>query len=406
MNQLALLNGGIAPGHCQLAQPRVNEFEYNKIALDFDPAVIPGGQLRCGVRGRWRMSYLMEYTFQGGSLKRTIAVCGWAGSSYVGGNPSQSWLNGNSPDVHTIDHEMGHAFGLMHSHLLDCGTSAIVGSNCTVVEYGDQFDSMGTPQTASPDYNAFQKERLGWLNYGSSPSITTVQSTGVYTIGPYELDGSGPNALKILKSTDPATGAKTWYYIEARQPVGFDAFLATATYYTQNETTGVLFHTGTDGDANSSDVLDMTPATPLALGWYDASLAAGQTFQDAAAGVTITPTAVSSTGATVEITIAATTPAPVTTSLTTNQSNYLPGQSVAMTVTMLSGISPVAGTSTTVTVTPPSGKAASLSGTTGSNGSAVLTYKLAKRATAGVYQVQVGKTGSNAASAKASFTVQ
>ena len=49
-------------------------------------------------------------------------ACGWAGSSYVGGNPSQSWINGNL-DVHTRDHELGHAFGLWHSHSLDCGTS-------------------------------------------------------------------------------------------------------------------------------------------------------------------------------------------------------------------------------------------------------------------------------------------
>lgn len=229
-------------------------------------------------------------------------ACGFAGSSYVGGSPSQSWINGNNLDFHVLDHELGHAFGLWHAHSLDCGTSATICSNGTVVEYGDLLDTMGTPQTASPDYNAFQKERLGWLNYGASPSITTVTSSGTYTITPYE-QGSGPNALKILKSTDSTTGAKTWYYIETRRAAGFDAFLSNPAYYTQNETTGVLFHIGTDGDANSSELLDMTPATPTTSGWWDPSLASGQSFMDSTAGVTFTPTSVSSTGATVQITL-------------------------------------------------------------------------------------------------------
>ena len=229
-------------------------------------------------------------------------ACGFAGSSNVGGNPSQSWINGNTLDFHILDHELGHAFGLWHAHSLDCGASATICSGGTVVEYGDRLDTMGTPQTASPDYNAFQKERLGWLNSGSSPAITTVTSSGTYTITPYE-QGPGPNALKILKSTDPTTGAKTWYYIEARQAVGFDAFLTNSIYYTQNETTGVLFHIGTDTDPNSSQLLDMTPATPTTSGWWDPSLIVGQSFTDSAAGISITPTAVSGTGATVQITV-------------------------------------------------------------------------------------------------------
>jgi hypothetical protein len=447
-------------------------------------------------------------------------VCGWAGSSYVGGKPSQSWINDNNLDIHVIDHELGHAFGLWHSHLLDCGTNATIGSSCTVVEYGDLLDVMGTVQTASPHHNAFQKERLGWLNYGVSPSIQTVQTTGTYTINPYEVGGPGPNALKILESTDPTTGAKTWYYLEARKSIGFDAFLANSTYYTQNETTGVLFHTGTDGDGNSSDLLDMTPVSPTSSGWFDPSLVVGQSFQDSTAGVTITPTSVSSTGATVQITmngsacteadpsvsvspsqsqsvtagtlvnfavsvkdndssscapatfnlgdalpsgwsagwntgalslspgksgsatLTVTSPlgtpdgsynvgvnatnasattysgsttvadvismAPLSVSLTTNQSSYLPGQTVTVKVTMLYGTSPDVGASVTVTVTPPSARSTTLSGTTGSNGVASLTYKLSRHAAAGTYQVQfvTTVTGAGSVAASTSFTVQ
>jgi hypothetical protein len=246
------------------------------------------------------------------------------------------------------------------------------------------------------------------LNSGSSPTITTVTSSGTYTIAPYE-QGSGPNALKILKSTDSTTGAKTWYYIEARQGIGFDSFLSTfvscPTCYTQNETTGVLFHIGTDGDGNTGDLLDMTPATLSYYFWFDPSLAVGQSFQDATAGVSITPTAVGSTGATVQITIdGSPAPGPLTTSVTTNQSTYLPGQTVAMTVTVDSGTSPVAGIGVTATVKNPNGTSTTLKGTTGSAGTASLSYNLSRHAHVGTYQI--GATTASSPVADAIFTVQ
>jgi hypothetical protein len=448
--------------------------------------------------------------------------CAFAGASDVGGNPSESWINGTL-QTRVLNHELGHAFGLWHSHFLDCGSATICSSG-SVIEYGDNVDTMGTIQTASPDFNAFQKERLGWLNYGASPSIQTVTSSGTFTIYPYEIAGAGPNALKVLQSTNSTTGAKTWYYLESRQATGFDAFLTNGiceACYTQNETTGVLFHLGTDGDGNSSELLAMTPGNPPP-GWYDDSLAVGQSFQDSTAGVTFMPTAVDSTGATVQIamnngpvctpanptvsispsqsqavtsgtpvnftatvtdndssgcstqtfnlgssvpsgwagvwnaaglslspgksgsaTLTVTSPtgtadgsynvgvsamnasagsyngsataayvintAPLSVSLTTNQSSYVPGQTVGIYVTMLYGTSPDVGASVAVTVTSPKGRATTLTGTTGSNGVATLSYKLGRNAPAGTYQAQYGATVTGAASiagASTSFTVQ
>ena len=447
------------------------------------------------------------------------SACGFAGASYVGGNPSQSWLNGTL-DSHVVNHELGHAFGLWHSHSLDCGTTAVICSSGTTEEYGDQMDVMGSIQTAYPDYNAFQKERLGWLNYGSSPAIQTVTTSGTYTITPYE-NGAGPNALKVLQSTNPTTGAKTWYYLEARQAIGFDAFLTTWPYdSTQNETTGVLFHLGTDGNSNSSEMLNMVPSQPTYN--YEMSLALGQSFSDPTAGVTFTTTAATPAGATVQITCGSCIPAnptvsisptqsqyvtsgtpvsftatvtdndtsscpsttfdladalpsgwsgawstsslslspgksgsatltvtspvgtadgsylvnvsaanasstsysgsaaatyiinsaPLTVSLTTNQASYLPGQTVAISVSLLYGTSPDAGASVTVTVTSPKGRATTLTGTTGSNGVALLYYKLSKSAPAGTYPVQYGTSSggtlaaATTSSASTSFTVQ
>src|SRR5205814_7137485 len=69
--------------------------------------------------------------------------------------------------------------------------------------------------------------------------------------------------------------------------------------------------------------------------------------------------------------------APLSISLTTNQSTYLPGQTVAISVSLVSGTLPDAGASVSVNVTAPSGRATTLSGTTGSNGVALLNYRLA-----------------------------
>lgn len=329
------------------------------------------------------------------------SACAFAGSSTVGGKPSESWINGGGSDFHTMDHELGHAFGLWHSHTLDCGTSATICSGGTVIDYGDLMDTMGTTADWSPDYNSYQKERLGWLGYGSSPAIQTVASSGSYTISPYEPGGSGPNALKILQSTDSTTGAKTWYYLEARQPLGFDAFLTATTFpYNQTVSDSVLFHLGTDGNGNSGDLIDMTPATPVAQQWWDMGLGVGQTYNDSSAGVSVTVASVSSSGATVQVTLkGSAAPSQVTTSVTTNQSSYMPGQTVGITVTATSGSVPASGVAVTATVTNPSGNATTLKGTTGSNGTASLSYNLSKRATAGTYQV-----GAAAASATASAT--
>jgi len=275
---------GIAVG-CYTIPESITTCDINAIATDAQNAATANGM---NLSNYTRYVYLFPHD----------NACGFAGSSTVGGNPSRNWLNGTL-DPHVVNHELGHAFGLWHSHSLDCGTTATMCSNGTIQEYGDQMDVMGVPQSAYPDYNAFQKERLGWLNHGTSPPIQTVTASGTYTITPDE-NGSGPNALKVLQSTNPTTGAKTWYYLEFRQAIGIDAFLATWPYAsTQNETTGVLFHLGTDGGGNSSLMLNMVPSQPTY--YFEMSLAVGQSFQDSTAGVTFTTVSVTSAGAAVSV---------------------------------------------------------------------------------------------------------
>lgn len=216
-------------------------------------------------------------------------ACGWLGVGTVGGSPSQAWSNG-SLSLGVIGHELGHNLGLYHSHSWDCG-AVVLGGACTEGEYGDKFDLMGG--SSSNHFNAFQKERLGWLNQGASPGITTVTASGTFTLAPYESPG-GIKALKIRQNA----ASNTNYYLEFRQPIGFDASVASYPSVVR----GVLAHTGSTSNGDSSRLLDMTPATSS---WYDPALVTGATYHDASAGVTITPLWTNSTNAGVNVTFGA-----------------------------------------------------------------------------------------------------
>jgi hypothetical protein len=241
-------------------------------------------------------------------------ACTWWGLGQVGGSSTYALVNG-SIALRVVGHELGHNLGLYHAHALECGTTTL-GSSCTTVDYGDPADILGISGVVA-HFNAFEKERLGWLNYGSSLPIITVDSGGTYAVDPYAAVSSAPKALKILKSVDATTGKKTWYYVEYRRGVGFDSNLAG----NANLANGVVIHTGAESSGNTSFVLDMTPETSS---WNDPALTVGKTFSDPAAGVTITTSAAASTGATVSVQLGALTCVPGTpsVSLTPTQTQW------------------------------------------------------------------------------------
>jgi Bacterial Ig domain/NPCBM-associated, NEW3 domain of alpha-galactosidase len=220
-------------------------------------------------------------------------ACQFSGSSTVGGTPSKSMINGDFT-LGVVAHELGHGLGLYHAHSYQ--------QNGTSLEYGDSVDMMGASRSAH--FSTFQKERLGWLNYGASPPLTTVQSSGTYALDPYESTGSNPKALKILKSLDPLTGKRTWYYVEYRQASGFDSYIADASSLeldSSNVLNGVLIHTGSaDESGNTSFLLDMTPET-YHLYSHDPALVVGKSFSDSSAGLTITTEWVNSFSAGVRV---------------------------------------------------------------------------------------------------------
>lgn len=205
-------------------------------------------------------------------------ACSWWGLGSIGGNPSRAWING-AYQLKVVAHELGHNFGDYHSQSTPCSASG-----CSNVEYGDDRDVMGNPN--SGHLTAYQKERLGWLNYGTSPGIQSVTTSGSYFVDPLYTPG-GSKALKIFKGTE-TSGARTYYYLEARVQAGFDNQMPG----------GVIVHTGTENVANSSFQIDLAPTTTA----FDSVLDPGQTFTDAT-GISFRTTSAGAGGATIQVTL-------------------------------------------------------------------------------------------------------
>jgi hypothetical protein len=144
----------IAPATC----------DHNLIAAEADKAAAANGVNLSGFNRR-------VYAFP------SFGPCGWWGLGTVGGNPSRAWINGGYA-LKVVGHELGHNFGDYHSNSLPCA-----GGSCSHKEYGDDRDMMGLSQVGH--FTAFQKERLGWLNYGSSPPIQNITTAGTYWIEGY-----------------------------------------------------------------------------------------------------------------------------------------------------------------------------------------------------------------------------
>jgi len=316
-----------------------------------------------------------------------VASCGWAGLGYIGA--SGVWINGlNATSVYA--HELGHNFGLLHAGSLRC-SGVPIGGTCTVSEYGDPFDVMGNQ--SAMHFNAAQKLDLGWI--GTGTVVTHGAGSGTYVLNPIETAGGGVYAVRI-----PAAANRT-YWLEYRQPIGFDAVLAGYPNNGAQVRVAAPFETlcsNCNAYSNDTQLLDMTPGTSS---FADAALVAGKSFADTVYGINISVLSAAAGGLTVQVT----TPVTVTTTSTILASSRNPapaGASVTFTATV-TGSAPtgsVAFTADGTTVAGCSGVALVASGNAGT--AACSTGSLA----AGTHSIVARYSGNagNAASTSAALS--
>ncbi|MWV10726.1 hypothetical protein F3I62_01355 [Pseudomonas sp. R-28-1W-6] len=206
-------------------------------------------------------------------------ACSFSGSASVGGMTTEAFINDRFV-LNTIAHEFGHNLGLDHAHALECGTTA-QGDSCSSYTYGDTLDVMGD-QLGEGHYNPFNKQRLGWLK---ASEVLEISNSGRFDLLPYtDLASNGVRVLKVPKVNDPGN----WYYVDFHQPIGFDAQLLDGSKVNvANITNGVTIRQA--GTRSYSQLLDMTPSSAVSsYDRLDPALEQGNSFSDAAAGVTLT----------------------------------------------------------------------------------------------------------------------
>jgi uncharacterized protein (TIGR03437 family) len=191
--------------------------------------------------------------------------------------------------LYLINHEMGHNLGPHHATFLGFGANTVgpPGALGNFVDYGDPYSVMGSGTLESVSelighFSARHRLVAGWLNMGTH--IQDVQQGAQFRLEPIESDPPGLKALRIRRL--PASDQ--WFWVEYRQPLGYDADLAR---YTSKVFGGVLvqyedsMQPSTGGTKVQTLLLDMHPETPGTL--KDAALESGAIWSDPFGPVTI-----------------------------------------------------------------------------------------------------------------------
>ncbi|MDP9694065.1 UNVERIFIED_ORG: hypothetical protein J2X79_001617 [Arthrobacter globiformis] len=200
-----------------------------------------------------------------------------------------------------IAHEFGHVLGSMHADALQCSsgvsdvgvtsTGQFTDSSCYIREYGDSTDLMGLSSYSMPVISSPFWEARGLGSGTDVRDLGVASGVKSYTLKPW---GDTKLAYRAVKFTDPVS--REVYYLELRQPVGYDDYLASGP--AGNRGVKVVQR----GGATPSSSLALMPSTVPFSGYYatNHTWQAGQTFVTHA-GTRVSIKSVASTSATVTI---------------------------------------------------------------------------------------------------------
>ena len=224
---------------------------------------------------------------------------GWT-SNGTGGRilmPTPSEFSNN-----VVTHEFGHILGLLHANSLQCTNGrSDVGFNgarwsdgaCSSREYADTLDLMGYAQYNLPTINSYFWEAGRFGRGDEVRNVGTVTEARTVQLAPW----GGTAANRAAKFTDPISGEE--YYLELRQPAGYDAYLASGAAGNR----GVKITKADVANSWSMFSLGIQPSTRPYAGLYGNSQAwqAGQVFTTHT-GTTVKINSNTASGASVTIT--------------------------------------------------------------------------------------------------------
>ena len=199
----------------------------------------------------------------------------WSGIAASGGSD----VCITTPDVGTLEHEIGHNMGSKHAEFWNTSGASVAGPG-TNVDYGSTNDVMGGYGSGG-HLNAALKDRVWWLRQENYFFASESGTYRIFQIDQANLDPSRRYALKVAKDLSRA------YHLEFRQNLNTNPWF----------TNGVMIHWndwGTTGNPSSTlgsfggtQLLDLTVGSPDDRA--DAPLTIGRTYSDYEEDVHLTP---------------------------------------------------------------------------------------------------------------------